>query len=181
MAAVQDGPIESEGDKETKTDALNDGAGNITGSSTGVLSSPPNAASSATGATKSMAPPGPENQQTLLAVLQYLKKNNLLESVDILRREAGLSEDNDDSQNADGSGGIGPAASVDEGGDANSLLNRVSIATAAPVGGAAAAPSKGGSRLAEIMPWKPFCAFLILKQHLLLILLKIIKDCSHSL
>lgn len=156
MAAVQDGPIESESDKETKTDALNDGAGNITGSSTGVLSSPPNAASSATSATKSMAPPGPENQQTLLAVLQYLKKNNLLESVDILRREAGLSEDSEDSQGAEGSG---PAVNVDEGGDANSLLNRVSIATAAPVGGAAAVPSKGGSTPAEIMPWNPFFAF----------------------
>lgn len=143
MAAVQDGPIESESDKETKTDALNDGAGNITGSSTGVLSSPPNATSSATGAAKPMAPPppGPEDQQTLLAVLQYLKKNNLLESVDILRREAGLSDD-EDSQGTDGSGS---AANADEGGDANSLLNRVSIATPAPVAVPAAPPPKGKS------------------------------------
>lgn len=140
MAAVPDGQIESDSEKETKPDVLNDGAGNITGTSTGVLSSPPNAASSATGDTKPVAPPGAEDQQTLIAVLQYLRKNNLLESVDILRREAGLSDNADDSQGADGSC-LGSGGNTDESGGANSLLNRVSIATpAAPV---PAAPIKG--------------------------------------
>uniref|UniRef100_A0A8C8MLV0 TFIID subunit TAF5 NTD2 domain-containing protein n=1 Tax=Oncorhynchus tshawytscha TaxID=74940 RepID=A0A8C8MLV0_ONCTS len=124
MAAVQDGQLNLEVEKDIKTEITNDGSGNINANS----SSP--GSTSSGGKSKSPAGSG-EDQQTLLAVLQFLKRNKLTESVDILRREAGLSADADDSPVSEsagaGSGGV-PSVGAD-GGDANSLLSRVSIAT----------------------------------------------------
>lgn len=136
MAAVQDGQLNLEVEKDIKTEITNDGSGNIN-----VNSSSPGSTSSG-GKSKSPAGSG-EDQQTLLAVLQFLKRNKLTESVDILRREAGLSADADDSPVSEsagaGSGGV-PNVSAD-GGDANSLLSRVSMAT--PVAPPATAAPKG--------------------------------------
>ncbi|XP_067115315.1 transcription initiation factor TFIID subunit 5 [Osmerus mordax] len=142
MAAVQGGQIDPEGEKDIKTEPSNDGSGNNNANDGGVLSSSPGATSSS-GTTKTLTA-GAEDQQTLLAVLQFLKRNKLSESVDILRREAGLSDDADDSKVSDTAGsGLGSTVNVDaEGGDANSLLNRVTIATAAPPATAAPAPTK---------------------------------------
>lgn len=118
MAAVQDGPMELDPEKETKPEILSDGTSNLSGNAaSGTLSSSPLTAGRA---------PKQEDQQTLIAVLQFLKRNKLTESVDILRREAGLEEE--DSQTLDGSGG---GKSDGDGGDTNSLLSRVSIASAA--------------------------------------------------
>lgn len=123
MAAVQDGPMEVETEKETKPEILSDGTSNLSGNSgSGTLSSSPLTAAPAGAAPKL------EDQQTLIAVLQFLKRSKLSESVEILRREAGLAEDQEDSQAADGSGG---GKGDGDGGDANSLLSRVSIAAAA--------------------------------------------------
>ncbi len=119
MAAVQDGQMELDAEKETKPEILSDGTANISGNAaSGTLSSSPLTAGGA---------PKQEEQQTLIAVLQFLKRNKLTESVDILRREAGL-EEQEDSQTLDGSGG---GKSDGDGGDTNSLLSRVSIASAA--------------------------------------------------
>ncbi|XP_026861426.2 transcription initiation factor TFIID subunit 5 [Electrophorus electricus] len=139
MATVQDGPTDPESEKETKPDILSDGSANLPGLTSGALSTSPVTAPS-TGTSK------PEDQQTLLAVLQFLKRNNLTESVDILRREAGLSDEADDTQGAEaGGGGLGTGASVGaESGDANSLLSRVSIGTGASQNTVASTPAKGG-------------------------------------
>lgn len=123
MAAVQDGQMELDAEKETKPEILSDGTSNLSGNTaSGTLSSSPLTAAPAGGAPKM------EDQQTLIAVLQFLKRNKLTDSVEILRREAGLGEDQEDSQATDGSGG--GKGDVD-GGDANSLLSRVSITSAA--------------------------------------------------
>uniref|UniRef100_A0A671SNK7 Transcription initiation factor TFIID subunit 5 n=1 Tax=Sinocyclocheilus anshuiensis TaxID=1608454 RepID=A0A671SNK7_9TELE len=123
MAAVQDGPKELDAEKETKPEILSDGTSNLLGNTaSGTLSSSPLTAAPAGGATKM------EDQQTLIAVLQFLKRNKLSESVEILRREAGLGEHQEDSQATDGSGG---GKGDGDGGDANSLLSRVSITSAA--------------------------------------------------
>lgn len=123
MAALQDGPMELDTEKEVKPEILSDGTSNLPGNTgNGALSSSPLTAAPAGGAPKQ------EDQQTLIAVLQFLKRNKLSESVEILRREAGLAEDQVDSLAADGSGG---GKGDGDGGDANSLLSRVSIPAAA--------------------------------------------------
>ncbi|XP_067297096.1 transcription initiation factor TFIID subunit 5 isoform X2 [Pseudorasbora parva] len=123
MAALQDGPMELDAEKETKPEILSDGASNLSGNTgNGALSSSPLTAAPAGAA------PKPEDQQTLIAVLQFLKRNKLSESVEILRREAGLAEDQEDSLTADGNGG---GKGDGEGVDAKSLLSRVSITAAA--------------------------------------------------
>jgi len=125
MAALQDGPMELDAEKETKPEILTDGTSNLSGNTgNGALSSSPLTAAPAGGAPKQ------EDQQTLIAVLQFLKRNKLSESVEILRREAGLTEDQVDSLAADGSGG-GKGDEDGGEGDANSLLSRVSITAAA--------------------------------------------------
>ncbi|CAB1344592.1 unnamed protein product [Coregonus sp. 'balchen'] len=126
MAAVQDGQLNLEVEKDIKTEITNDDSGNINANS----SSP--GSTSSGGKSKSPAGSG-EDQQTLLAVLQFLKRNKLTESVDILRREAGLSADADDSPISEsaGAGSSGAPNVGADGGDANSLLSRVSIATPA--------------------------------------------------
>uniref|UniRef100_A0A8C2FME2 Transcription initiation factor TFIID subunit 5 n=1 Tax=Cyprinus carpio TaxID=7962 RepID=A0A8C2FME2_CYPCA len=119
MAAVQDGPMELDTEKETKPEILSDGTSKLSGNTaSGTLSSSPLTAGGA---------PKQEDQQTLIAVLQFLRRNKLSESVEILRREAGL-EDQEDSQTLDGSGG---GKGDRDGGEANSLLSRVSITSAA--------------------------------------------------
>ncbi|TRY56201.1 hypothetical protein DNTS_002548 [Danionella cerebrum] len=92
MAAVQDGPKELDVDAKPEID----GTANLSGNPvSGPLSSSPPAGGA----------PKAEDQQTLLAVLQFLKRNNLSESVDILRREAGLTEVQEDSL-VDGASGV---------------------------------------------------------------------------
>ncbi|KAA0721969.1 TFIID subunit 5 Transcription initiation factor [Triplophysa tibetana] len=118
MAAVQDGSTELDTEKETKPEILSDGSANISGNAgSGVLSSSPPAG----GAQKPE-----EDQQTLIAVLQFLRRNKLTESVDILKREAGLSDDQENSKATDAGGKTDGDA-----GDTNALLSRVSIASAA--------------------------------------------------
>ncbi|CAG03344.1 unnamed protein product, partial [Tetraodon nigroviridis] len=71
------------------------------------------------------------DQQTLVAVLQFLKKSKLNASVDILRREAGLPEDSLDVKGSD-PGAQGAAGGADlEGVDAATLLNRVTVSSSA--------------------------------------------------
>lgn len=122
MAAVQDGSMELDTEKETKPEILSDGSANLSGNAgSGVLSSSPPAG----GAPKS------EDQQTLIAVLQFLRRNKLTESVEILKREAGLPDDQLNSQGTDaGAGGVMGKGDGDAG-DANALLSRVSITSAA--------------------------------------------------
>lgn len=140
MAAVQGGQVDAVEEKDIKTEPSNDGGGNNNANDGRLLSTSPGSSSS-TGSIKSAAGP-PEDQQTLLAVLQFLRKNKLTESVEILRREAGLPEDSLELKGGDSSGsGSGAAAGSVElaGGDASSLLSRVtsSASTVAP------APTKG--------------------------------------
>lgn len=144
MAAVQGGLAE---EKEIKTEPANDGAAN-NNSNEGRPSSASPGSSGSSGSSKAAAG-APEDQQTLLAVLQFLRKNNLSESVEILRREAGLPEDSLDSKTGDateaGSGGTGGSAEGG-GGDASSLLSRVTVSASASSG--APTPAKGTVRLA---------------------------------
>ncbi|XP_064419011.1 transcription initiation factor TFIID subunit 5 [Latimeria chalumnae] len=87
------------------------------------------------------APPPPvadplSDRQTLLAVLQFLRKSNLRESEEILRREAGLLE-------RLGEGSLSPAGGQGEAEGAEaSLLSRVTGATSA----AGAASNAGGGK-----------------------------------
>ncbi|KAK1886692.1 Transcription initiation factor TFIID subunit 5 [Dissostichus eleginoides] len=139
MAAVQGGQVDAVEEKDIKTEPSNDGGGNNNANDGRLLSTSPGSSSS-TGSIKSAAGP-PEDQQTLLAVLQFLRKNKLTESVEILRREAGLPEDSLDLKGGDSSGaGSGAAAGSVElaGGDASSLLSRVTSSASA----VAPAPTK---------------------------------------
>uniref|UniRef100_A0A3Q3EZT7 Transcription initiation factor TFIID subunit 5 n=1 Tax=Labrus bergylta TaxID=56723 RepID=A0A3Q3EZT7_9LABR len=139
MAAVQGGLVDAVEEKDIKTEPSNDSGGNNNAGEARLLSPSPGSSASA-GSAKSTTG-APEDQSTLLAVLQFLKKNKLTESVDILRREAGLPEDVLDSKGTDSSGaGSGAAAdSADAaGGDASSLLSRVTGSSSAP----APAPTK---------------------------------------
>lgn len=117
MAAVQDGGSELDGEKEPQPDLLSDGS-----------------------AAPAAAPaPKPEEQQTLLAVLQFLKRNKLCESVDALRREAGLPDEPEEAPGSEAAGAAGSTGA--ELGDNNSLLSRVSAASQSV---AVPAPAKGG-------------------------------------
>lgn len=141
MAAVQGGLIESVDKKETTVEPSEESAGNNSNNaSDGRLLSPPPASGAPAGGNNAAGAGTPTDQQTLLAVLQFLKKNNLAESVEILRREAGLPEDSADAKAGDPSAAGASANSTDQdGGDASALLSRVTVAAAA----AAPAPSKG--------------------------------------
>lgn len=127
MAAVHDGPSDVESEKETKPDIVSDeSAANLPGIMSGTLSSSP------------LAPPSDavpkaeeQQQQTLLAVLQFLRRNNLTETVDILRREAGLQ---DELEEARGTESAAPGLNTGPG-DASSLLSRVSSQSSAPAKG----------------------------------------------
>lgn len=145
MAAVQGGLVDAVEKKDIKTEPSEDSGGNNNANDGRLLSPPPGSSASAPGGNK---PPAgaPEDQQTLLAVLQFLRKNNLAESVEILRREAGLPEDALDLKAGDsagaGSGGAGGTVDL-EGEDASSLLSRVTVSSSA----AAQAPTKGRTGL----------------------------------
>lgn len=126
MAAVHDGPSDLESEKETKPDILSDESGaNLPGIMSGTLPSslhPPPPA---------VAPKTEEQQQTLLAVLQFLRRNNLTESVDILRREAGLQDEAEEERGAEAT-----TLGLNSGpGDTSSLLSRVSSQSSAPAKG----------------------------------------------
>lgn len=148
MAAVQGGLVEAVDKKDiTVREPSEDGGGNNSNNNAndGKLLSPspgPNAAAGGNNA----AAGAPVDQQTLLAVLQFLRKNKLSESFDILRREAGLPEDSVDLKGGDSFavGPAGAAGNVDlEGGDASSLLSRVTVSSTA----GAQAPTKGRTGL----------------------------------
>uniref|UniRef100_A0A3Q3Q6K1 Transcription initiation factor TFIID subunit 5 n=1 Tax=Monopterus albus TaxID=43700 RepID=A0A3Q3Q6K1_MONAL len=139
MAAIQGGVVDAKEEKEIKTEPSNEVSGNNNANDGRLLSASPAASAGSNKATAG----APEDQQTLLAVLQFLKKNNLTESVEILRREAGLPEESQDLKGADssGTGATDAAASVDvEGVDTSSLLSRVTGSTSA----GAPAPAKAG-------------------------------------
>lgn len=129
MAAVHDGPSDMENEKETKPDILSDeSAANLPGMMSGTLPT-----SSPLAPPAAAAPKAEEQQQTLLAVLQFLKRNNLTESVEILRREAGLQ---DELEEARGTEATAPGLNAGTG-DTSSLLSRVtSHQSAAPAKGA---------------------------------------------
>uniref|UniRef100_A0A8C9SUW0 Transcription initiation factor TFIID subunit 5 n=1 Tax=Scleropages formosus TaxID=113540 RepID=A0A8C9SUW0_SCLFO len=138
MAAVQDAPVEADNEKEIKTETLNDAAGNHASAAGGVIPSPPVASTSSSGPAKAGGP-GSEEQQTLMAVLQFLKKNNFVGAVDVLRREAGILEDSDESQGQElAASALGGA----EAGDATCTLSRASSCTTSTPA-VAAAPAKG--------------------------------------
>jgi len=142
MAAVQGGLVDAVEEKDIKTEPSSDGTGNNNANDAGPPSASPGSSAPSAGSNKSAAG-APEDQQTLLAVLQFLRKNKLTESVDILRREAGLPEDSPDLKADDSSGaGSGAAAGSGdaEGGDASALLSRVTASSAAA---APPAPTKG--------------------------------------
>lgn len=155
MAAVQGGMVDSYEEKDIKTEPPNDGGGNNNANDGRLLSPSPGSSASSAGSNKSVAG-APEDQQTLLAVLQFLRKNKLTESVEILRREAGLPEDSLDLKGGDssGAGSGGAAGGVDlESGDASALLSRVTVSSSA----AAQAPTKGTNTVLL------FTCFLIVK------------------
>uniref|UniRef100_A0A673CD82 TFIID subunit TAF5 NTD2 domain-containing protein n=1 Tax=Sphaeramia orbicularis TaxID=375764 RepID=A0A673CD82_9TELE len=110
MAAVQGGLVDASEEKDIKTEPSSDGCGNNDTNDARPLSTSPG--SNAPGGNAKTSSGSTEEQQTLLAVLQFLKKNNLTESVEILRREAGLPEDSLD---------------LKVGVDASALLSRVLI------------------------------------------------------
>lgn len=152
----------SDADIETdiKTEPSTDGFGNNNANDGRVLSASPGSGSS-TGSNKQTAAVTPEDQQTLLAVLQFLKKNKLIESVEILRREAGLPENSLDPKATEsaGAGSGGAAGIVDlEGGDVSSLLSRVTGSSSA----GAQAPTKGTVQLAAAFMYET------LNKHLLI-------------
>lgn len=140
MAAVQGGLVDTDEEKDIKTEPSNDGCGNNNANDGRLLS--PSPGSGASGGSNKPAAAASEDQQTLLAVLQFLRKNKLNESVEILRREAALPEDVLDLKGTDssaaGSGGAAGGADL-EGGDASSLLSRVTVSSSA----GAQAPPKG--------------------------------------
>lgn len=166
MAAVQGGLVEADEEKDIKTEPASDGCGNNNATDGRLLSTSP--ASSAPAAGSKPAAGAPEDQQTLLAVLQFLRKNKLSESVEILRREAGLPEDSPDLKAGDssGAGSGGAAGGASEGGDASSLLSRVTVSSS----GGVQAPTKGRAGLLGLqcgLMHREDTRFLLLQHHTL--------------
>lgn len=146
MAAVQGGLVDAVEKKDIKTEPSDDGGVNNNNNANDGRLLSPTSGSSASAGTNSTPAGAPVDQQTLLAVLQFLRKNKLTESVDILRREAGLPEDSLDGTGGDSSaaGSGGAAGNADlEGVDASALLSRVTASSSA----VAQAPTKGRTRL----------------------------------
>ncbi|XP_075468634.1 transcription initiation factor TFIID subunit 5 isoform X2 [Ascaphus truei] len=132
MAALPEEPSEAaavktepEQQEDVKSENLSSGGGgggsssDVVGNGDGVSSQPP-----------SPAAPAPElpDRQTLLAVLRFLKKNNLTESQDILLKEAGL---------LDSDASLSPGHTGEAEGDEATLLSRV---TAGGAGGGTVLP-----------------------------------------
>lgn len=134
MAAVQGGLVDTVDKKDIKAEPSEDGTGNNNNNvnDNRMLSpSPSSSSSSGNNNNNNTATGTTEDQQTLLAVLQFLKKSKLNDSVEILRREAGLPEDSLDIKGGD-AGAQGAAGSGDlEGVDAATLLNRVTVSSSA--------------------------------------------------
>lgn len=146
MAAVQGGLVDAGAEKDIKSEQSTDGWANNNNTNDGrLLSASPGSNASTGSNSKTTAPVAAgdtEDQQTLLAVLQFLRKNKLSDSVEVLRREAGLPEDLLDTKSGDssGTGSGGAAGSADtEAGDSISLLSRVTISSST----AAPSPKKG--------------------------------------
>ncbi|XP_065264033.1 transcription initiation factor TFIID subunit 5 isoform X2 [Emys orbicularis] len=105
------------------------------------------------------ASPAPTDRQTLLAVLQFLRRNNLHESEDILRREARLLGEE---VAAAALSPAGPGAQGTPGGETDAtggeaLLSRVAAASGAAGGGVAAGASAtpgGGAAVVAAPPGK---------------------------
>uniref|UniRef100_A0A8C6KCP0 TAF5 RNA polymerase II, TATA box binding protein (TBP)-associated factor n=1 Tax=Nothobranchius furzeri TaxID=105023 RepID=A0A8C6KCP0_NOTFU len=144
MAAVQGGMVDAKDELDIKSEPPSDGFGNSNANDGRLLSSSPGAGTGGTATGNNKPAPGPpEEQQTLLAVLQFLKKSKLAESAEILRREAGLPEDALDPKGTDASGsgpGLAAGSGQVDGVDASSLLSRVTVSSSA----AAQAPKKAG-------------------------------------
>lgn len=134
MAAVQGGLVDTVDKKDIKAEPSEDGAGNNNNNvnDNRMLSpSPSSSSSSGNNNNNNTATSTTVEQQTLLAVLQFLKKSKLNDSVEILRREAGLPEDSLDIKGSD-PGAQGAAGNADlEGVDAATLLNRVTVSSSA--------------------------------------------------
>lgn len=133
MAAVQGGLVDIVDKKDIKAEPSEDGTGNNSNvNDNRMLSpSPSSSCSSGNNNNNNTAAGATVDQQTLVAVLQFLKKNKLNDSVEILRREAGLPEDSLDVKGND-PGAHGAAGNADqEGVDAATLLNRVSVSSSA--------------------------------------------------
>lgn len=134
MAAVQGGIVDAVDKKDIKAEPSEDGTGNNNnnGNDNRMLSpSPSSSSSSGNNNNNNTAAGATVDQQTLVAVLQFLKKNKLNDSVEILRREAGLPEDSLEIKGGDpGAGGAAGNANL-EGVDAATLLNRVSASSSA--------------------------------------------------
>lgn len=131
MAAVQGGLVDTVDKKDIKAEPSEDGTGNNNNNANEnrkMSPSPsPSSSSSSGNNNNNTATESTVDQQTLVAVLQFLKKSKLNASVDILRREAGLPEDSLDVKGGD-PGAQGAAGSADlEGVDAATLLNRVTV------------------------------------------------------
>uniref|UniRef100_A0A8C5HEE9 Transcription initiation factor TFIID subunit 5 n=2 Tax=Gouania willdenowi TaxID=441366 RepID=A0A8C5HEE9_GOUWI len=130
MAAVQGGLVDAVEEKTIKSEPVADATANNSANDARAPSSSPGSGVSP-GVNKPAAGAA-EDQQTLLAVLQFLRKNNLSESVEILRREAGLPEDSLDQKGGDSTGtGLG-GPEADGRTDAGSLLSRVTVSSSAP-------------------------------------------------
>lgn len=177
MAAVQGGLVDTVDKKDIKSEPSEDGNGNNNNVNDSRMLSPSPSSSSSSGNNNnnSTATRTAVEQQTLVAVLQFLKKNNLNDSVDILRREAGLPEDLLDLKGGD-PGAQGGAGHADgEGGDAASLLSRVTVSSSAgaqlPAKGTDAPPVHGNkyinlqySTIYEMLlqSWQRICSFQVL-------------------
>lgn len=134
MAAVQGGIVDTVDKKDIKAEPSEDGIGNNNnnGNDNRMLSpSPSSSSSSGNSNSNNTAAGATVDQQTLVAVLQFLKKNKLNDSVEILRREAGLPEDSLDIKGSDpGAGGVAGSANL-EAVDAATLLTRVTVSASA--------------------------------------------------
>lgn len=144
MAAVQGGLVDTVDKKDIKAEPSEEGTGNNNSNNANdsrMLSPSPSSSSSSGNNNNNTAAGTTVDQQTLVAVLQFLRKNKLNDSVDILRREAGLPEDLLDVKGGDqGAGGAGGNTEQD-GVDAATLLNRVTVSSAGtqpPIKGKAA-------------------------------------------
>lgn len=142
MAAVQGGLVDTVDKKDIKAEPSEDGTGNNNNNvnENRIMSPSPSSSSSpGNNNNNNTATESTVDQQTLVAVLQFLKKSKLNASVDILRREAGLPEDSLDVKGSD-PGAQGAAGGADlEGVDAATLLNRVTVSSSA----GAQLPTKG--------------------------------------
>ncbi|XP_069836327.1 transcription initiation factor TFIID subunit 5 [Dendropsophus ebraccatus] len=151
MAAVPDEASESVktepellADVKPETLGCNENDEAALGNGNGVSPKPPSPQAAAPAAVAGAPQAGSSeipDRQTLLAVLQFLKKSNLKESADILLREAGIPDGEDKPSSS-------PEDQTEQDGTEQTLLSRVTAGSAplstAAGGGGAAANSAGG-------------------------------------